>query len=59
MAVETVIYPAPEPIPYRFTAADFGGNAELARKLNENFDAIERQLLALDYTNPLVTVPAR
>lgn len=41
------IYPAPERLPHRVTAEEVGSIA-LAKKLNDNFDSIERQLLALD-----------
>lgn len=45
------IYVAPEPIVHRFTAEDFMDPRKAqatAKKLNDNFDAAERQLLALD-----------
>jgi hypothetical protein len=56
---EATIFPAPEPIPYRFSERDFmemGLPASKARsiasRLNANFDAAERQLLALDPDAP-------
>lgn len=55
----SVIYPAPEPIPYRFSERDFvemglsrGKARSLASRLNANFDSAERQLLALDPDAP-------
>ena len=39
---------APEKLPHIITAQDVGGNLSLAKKLQDNFDSIERQLLALD-----------
>ena len=47
------IYPAPEKIPHVFNHKDFPGFPrnmadKLAKKLNDNFDSAERQLLALD-----------
>lgn len=38
---------APEALPHRISHRDTGGNRALAKKLQDNFDAIERQLLAI------------
>ena len=40
--------PAPEALPHVITIIDTEGNRTLQRKLQENFDSIQRQLLALD-----------
>ena len=45
------VYPAPEALPHRITLDDVGGKLALQKKLNDNFDTIERQLLALDPDN--------
>lgn len=42
------LYPAPEALPHVITMQDTKGDVNLARKLQENFEAIERQLLALE-----------
>jgi hypothetical protein len=49
------MFTAPEPLPYRFSERDFAKTGvsptearSLAQRLNANFDAAERQLLALD-----------
>ena len=45
------ITPAPEKLPHVITLEDAGGNKSFQRKLQDNFDTIERQLLALDVDN--------
>jgi hypothetical protein len=42
------LFPAPEALPHHITLLDTQGNTALQRKLEENFNSIERQLLALD-----------
>jgi hypothetical protein len=49
------MFTAPEPLPYRFSERDLAKTGvsptearSLAQRLNANFDAAERQLLALD-----------
>ncbi len=41
------VYPAPEALPHVITIDDTRGDVSLQRRLQENFDAIERQCLAL------------
>lgn len=38
---------APEALPHRISVRDTGGDKALAKKIQDNFDAIERQLLAI------------
>lgn len=49
------LYPAPEKLPHVITLEDTRGNMALQRKLQENFDAAERQRLALEPYNPEAT----
>ena len=51
MAEIPTIAPAPERLPHVITREDTGGNQSFQRKLQDNFDTIERQLLALDPDN--------
>lgn len=50
---------APEKLPHSITVEDTKGDRTLARKLQENFDSIERQLLALDPDNQNSSNPIR
>ena len=53
------ITPAPEPLPHIITAQDTAGNIPLQRKLQENFESIQRQLMALDPDNQNTSDPQR